>query len=130
PGTTSRGPPRRNAASGFPGSSRPRRRFAVASPKTAPSDEDPSRFIASIEDPVRRRDSEALVEMMTRASGAQPVIWGTGIVGFGRYHYRYDSGREGDWFKVGFAPRSKKLTIYPLSGMVGYDDLLSRLGAH
>jgi hypothetical protein len=74
----------------------------VASPKTAPSNEDPSRFIAAIDDPVRRRDSVALVEMMSKATGDPPTIWGTSIVGFGRYHYRYDSGREGQclcWFR-------------------------------
>ena len=99
-------------------------------PKTGPSDADVRGFIAAIDDPVRRADCESLLEPMSRATGEPPIIWGTGIVGFGRYHYRYESGREGVWFKVGFAPRSRKLTLYLLSGTAGYHDLLSKLGPH
>jgi hypothetical protein len=67
---------------------------------------------------------------MRRATGAKPVLWGGWMVGFGTYHYRYASGREGDWFKVGFASGSRGLTVYLLSGMADDDDLLARLGRH
>jgi hypothetical protein len=99
-------------------------------PKTTSAAGDVGAFVASIEDASRRADSQSLVRLMRRATGDTPRLWGSGMVGFGTYHYRYASGREGDWFKVGFAPRSKGLTIYLLSGLVGYDDLLSRLGKH
>jgi len=100
----------------------------VGDAKTEPTDQDASSFIASLPDRTRREDAEGLVALMAGATGERPVLWGSGMVGFGTYHYRYASGREGDWFKVGFAARSKRLTIYLLSGLVGYDDLLARLG--
>lgn len=70
----------------------------------------------------------ALLSFMTEVTGEEPVLWSGSIVGFGQYHYKYASGREGDWFKVGFSPRKANLTLYFLSGFVGYEDLLSRLG--
>jgi hypothetical protein len=102
----------------------------AATPKTKPSDDDVGAFIASIEDPSRRADAEALARMMRDATGADTALWGGRMVGFGTYHYRYASGREGDWFKVGFALGSKKLTLYLMSGLEGYGDLLARLGPH
>jgi hypothetical protein len=57
-------------------------------------------------------------------------MWGSSIVGFGSYRYRYSTGKEGEWFKVGFAPRKKNLTLYLMSGFTGQNDLLSRLGKH
>jgi hypothetical protein len=67
---------------------------------------------------------------MRKVTRAEPRMWGSGMVGFGEYHYRYASGREGDWFKVGFAPRTTRTTVYLMSGFAGYDDLLARLGTH
>jgi hypothetical protein len=78
----------------------------------------------------RRPDCDRLVEMMSRATGAAPVMWGQGIVGFGTYHYRYESGREGDWFLTGFSPRKKDLTLYIMAGFDRYDELMSRLGKY
>jgi hypothetical protein len=67
---------------------------------------------------------------MTAATGAVPVMWGTNIVGFGAMHYRYASGREGDWFRVGFSPRKQALTIYLMDGIDRHTDRLERLGKH
>ncbi len=78
----------------------------------------------------QRQDAEALITLMRDVTGEPPKLWGSKIIGFGQYHYRYASGREGDAAAVGFAPRGKQLTLYLLSGMVGYDDLLGRLGKH
>jgi hypothetical protein len=61
-------------------------------------------------------------------TGEQPQMWGTSIVGFGSYHYKYKTGRQGDWFLTGFSPRKQALTLYIMSGFDGYDDLMSRLG--
>ena len=80
--------------------------------------------------PGQREDAEALIELMRDVTGHEPTIGYERIIGFGQYHYRYASGREGDAAVIGFAPRGKQFTIYLTSGMVGYDDLLDRLGKH
>lgn len=89
-------------------------------------------FIDAIRDEGRRRDCRALVKMMKKATKAQPKMWGPSIVGFGDYHYKYDSGREGDWFRAGFSPRKGALTLYLMSGLGWPDqaDLMSKLGKH
>lgn len=92
--------------------------------------DDIAAFVAGIEDEARRADAEALLDLMSAATTEEPRLWGSSMIGFGTYHYRYASGREGDWFKVGFAPRKSNITVYLLSGMVGYDDLLAKLGPH
>lgn len=86
-------------------------------------------FLDGIQNDSRREDSRALIEVMREVTGEEPKLWGA-MVGFGDYHYRYESGREGDYFKVGFAPRAANLTIYLMSGVAGYDDLLQKLGPH
>jgi hypothetical protein len=80
----------------------------------------------------RRRDCKALVRMMKKATKAQPKMWGSSIVGFGDVHYKYESGREGDWFRAGFSPRKDALTLYLMSGLGWPDqaDLMSKLGKH
>jgi hypothetical protein len=78
----------------------------------------------------RRADCQAIVRIMRRATGARPAMWGTSIVGFGSYHYRYESGREGDWMLTGFSPRSRNLALYIMPGFGRYGDLLKRLGKH
>jgi len=98
--------------------------------KTRPSDQDASAFLAKIEDPQKRADSQAILEMMQRVTGQPAVMWGDSIVGFGRYHYKYASGREGDWFVTGFSPRVQNLTLYIMAGFEAYDSLLAKLGKH
>jgi hypothetical protein len=87
-------------------------------------------FLAGVADEARREDCRALVRLMTRVTGAPPRMWGSGMVGFGRYHYKYASGREGDWFLTGFAPRKQDLTLYIMAGFDRYEDLMARLGRH
>lgn len=101
----------------------------MAELKTKPTEQSVQEFIAAIPDEQRRRDCAAIADLMREASGAEPVMWGN-IVGFGRYRYRYASGREGDWFITGFAPRKQSLTLYIMAGFAQYDALLARLGKH
>lgn len=102
----------------------------MAELKTKPTGDDAREFVDSIEDPAVRADCEELVEMMSAATGAPPVMWGSSIVGFGNVHYRYASGREGDWFAVGFSPRKRNLTLYVMDGVDSHADQLERLGKH
>ncbi|MDL1911866.1 DUF1801 domain-containing protein [Chloroflexi bacterium CFX6] len=88
------------------------------------------KFIKDIRDERTREDCRRIVEIMQKATKAEPKMWGTSIVGFGSYHYKYASGREGDWFLVGFSPRKQNLTLYIMSGFEGYDSLLKKLGKH
>ena len=79
---------------------------------------------------MRRADAAELLLLFTEATGFQPVMWGDNIVGFGQYHYRYDSGREGDWPITGFSPRKQNLSIYIMPGFSRYQTLLDKLGKH
>ncbi len=102
----------------------------MAENKTKPTGVDPVDFVATVEHDTRRADTEVLLEMMRRVTGCEPKMWGPTIVGFGRYHYRYESGREGDAMITGFSPRKANLVIYV---MPGYDDIgddLAELGKH
>jgi hypothetical protein len=87
-----------------------------------------SAFLKGIADDVRRKDCQTLVRIMKAAVGTAPKMWGTSIVGFGHYHYKYASGRENDWFLAGFSPRKQDLTIYLMSGIDRHNALLTRLG--
>ncbi len=98
--------------------------------KTQLNDANVEEFLAAVENDRRREDSFTVLELMKRVTGEKPRMWGTSIVGFGSYHYRYASGREGDWPRIGFSPRKQSLTIYVMPGFSNYDDLLSRLGKH
>jgi hypothetical protein len=87
-------------------------------------------LVESISNPVRRRDAETLIELMGRVTGQPARLAYAGIIGFGTYHYRYDSGREGDAPGAGFAPRKPSTTIYLADGVGTYPELLERLGPH
>lgn len=95
--------------------------------KTAGSVED---FLNSTDDESRRRDAFVILEIMQEISGSKPRMWGTSIVGFGDRHYRYASGREGDWFVVGFSPRKENLTLYLTFGGLQEIELLKKLGKY
>lgn len=77
-----------------------------------------------------RRDSKALIAMMRKVSGEPPVMWGTSIIGFGKYRYKYASGREGDWMKIGFSPRKGKISLYLTCNANELREELSKLGKH
>ena len=102
----------------------------MAELKTKPSDAGVEEFLQSVPDERKRADSRTLLEMMQAATGAPPQMWGSSIVGFGSYHYTYASGREGDWFVTGFAPRKQNLTLYFMGGFDQRADLLAKLGKH
>lgn len=102
----------------------------MAEPKTVKNQASVADFLASVADPSRRADAQAVCALMTEVTGAEPAMWGSGIVGFGSYHFRYASGREGDWPAVGLSPRKQALTIYLSEGFDAYDELLGRLGPH
>lgn len=87
-------------------------------------------FLDGIADEERRQDCRTVAKMLQRATGAKPTMWGPSVVGFGDYHYRYESGRENDWFVAGFSPRKGDLTIYLMSGLPQYEHILKRLGKH
>ncbi len=102
----------------------------MAELKTKPTHASVTGFLAGIADAERRRDCRAVVQMMRRATNAAPRMWGPSIVGFGTYHYRYASGRAGDWFLAGFSPRKNDLTLYVMGGTSRHAALLRKLGAH
>lgn len=87
-------------------------------------------YLQAIDHPQRRQDCDTLRDLMHAVTGRDPQLWSGQIVGFGRYHYRYDSGREGDWFLTGFASRKKALSIYIVAGLDRYPQLLQKLGPH
>lgn len=87
-----------------------------------------ARFVDSIEDEQQRKDSRAVLKLMQKITGEKPKMWGPAIIGFGSYHYKYASGREGEWFLTGFSPRKQALTLYIMSGFTQYDALLKKLG--
>jgi hypothetical protein len=97
------------------------------SPQTEKSVKD---YIASLDDEQTVRDAKTLLEMMQRISGHKPKLWNAGTIGFDTYHYKYDSGREGDGHVIGFYPRKGKITVYLMDGTARYSELLAKLGKH
>ena len=102
----------------------------MADLKTKPTVASVDDFLKGVVDEARREDCLTLVRIMRQATRAAPRMWGSSIVGFGSYHYKYASGREGDWFLTGFASRKRDLTIYIVSGFENYEVLLDKLGKH
>lgn len=102
----------------------------MAELKTKENDQSVDAFLSTIEDAQKQADCRTLVAIMREATDAAPRMWGDSIVGFGHYHYRYASGREGDWFLTGFSPRKQNLTLYIMAGFDRYETLLSKLGKH
>lgn len=98
--------------------------------KTKPETKSVAAFLAEVEPAGRADEGRVLAELFTRASGEKPVMWGPSIIGFGTYHYRYESGHEGDSARVGFSPRKAKLVCYLKLDSVGAAPLLARLGKH
>ena len=102
----------------------------MAENKTKATEASVDGYIAAIGDESRRKDCETLAKLMANATKQKPKMWGASIVGFGSYHYKYESGREGDMIMAGFSPRKQNLTIYNMGGNEQFGDLLQKLGKH
>ena len=98
--------------------------------KTQPTKKTAAQFISEVEHPTRRADCEIMLGIMTRVTGHEPVMWGEKIIGYGQYHYKYDSGREGDYLRTGFSPRTSYISVYIMPGYTDFGDILARLGKH
>lgn len=102
----------------------------MAANKTVPTGASVKAYLDGIEDEQLRRDARAIAKMMQAISGEKPAMWGPSIVGFGSYHYVYESGREGDAARLGFSARKTGLVLYIVPGFERHDALLARLGKH
>jgi hypothetical protein len=102
----------------------------MAENKTKQTDASVDSYLAAIEDEARRQDCEALVKLMKRATKQPAKMWGSSIVGFGSYHYKYDSGRQGDMCLVGFSSRKGDISVYGLNAAPGHAELMPKLGKH
>ena len=100
----------------------------MAEAKTQRTKRSVNAFLKAIPDEQKRKDAFVLVDIMRKATKAEPAMWGSSIVGFGTYRYKYASGREGEWPLTGFSPRKQNLTLYIMSGFEEYDELLKSLG--
>ena len=89
-----------------------------------------SKFLNAIADDQRRKDCKAVTKLMRDITGEEPKMWGAAMVGFGSYHYKYASGREGEYFVTGFSPRKQALTLYIMAGFSSYGSLMKKLGKH
>lgn len=98
--------------------------------KTKPTAVSVEAFIEKVPNEVRRKDAKTLLALMKRVTGETPKMWGPSIIGFGRYHYKYESGHEGDMCMAGFSPRASALVVYLVPGFQKQEALLSRLGKH
>lgn len=102
----------------------------MAELKTQPTKIAPADYIAAVEHKTRREDAQTLLELMQRITGWDAVMWGPSIIGFGEYHYKYDSGHEGNSMRTGFSPRKANLVLYIMPGYTDYSEILARLGKH
>ena len=102
----------------------------MAELKTKRNEGDVEAFLNSVADEKKRQDSFTILKLMKDVTGKEPEMWGDSIIGFGSYHYKYASGREGDWFLTGFSPRKQNLTLYIMAGFNEYEQLLNKLGKH
>lgn len=102
----------------------------MAKPKTKPTKQTVAAFLKTVTDAQKREDAGTVIEIMRAATKADPVMWGTSIIGFGSYRYKYATGREGDWPIIGLSPRKQNLTIYIMQGFAERDALMAKLGKH
>ena len=104
--------------------------MAKSQNKTVETKHSVDEFLNTITDEQRKKDSFEILELMKSVTSENPKMWGTSIVGFGKYHYKYESGREGDFVKVGFSPRKTSLTPYIIPGFDRYEELMTKLGKY
>lgn len=102
----------------------------MAELKTQKNEKNVLEFLDRVEDEKKRQDSLRVLALMKEVTRFEPKMWGDSIIGFGEYHYRYASGREGDWFLTGFSPRKQNLTLYIMAGFDRYEDLMKKLGKY
>jgi len=102
----------------------------MSSNKTVKTDKTVENFINGVADEKKRNNSREMISLMKKITGSEPKMWGSSLVGFGQYHYKYDSGREGDFFLTGFSPRKTAFTIYIMPGFERYGELMGKLGPH
>jgi uncharacterized protein DUF1801 len=102
----------------------------MAENKTKPTGASVSAFIGTIADPARQKEARTIVRWMEQLSGEKAKLWGPSIIGVGSYHYKYDSGREGDMPMIAFSPRKSATVLYSLLGFTGSEALLAKLGKH
>jgi hypothetical protein len=102
----------------------------MAELKTKATEISVDEFLDAVPDPQRREDARKVRAMMERLSGEPAKMWGPSIVGFGRYHYKYDSGHEGDMARIGFSPRARELVLYIIGGFPRHQALMERLGKY
>lgn len=102
----------------------------MAENKTKPTKVSVTGFLNSIEPEQKRKDAKVIAKIMREVTGNRAKMWGPSIVGYGQYHYRYDSGREGDFMRVGFSPRKQNISVYVVPGFNGFAGLLKKLGKH
>lgn len=102
----------------------------MAELKTKATKASVAKFLNGIADEQVRKDAKAVAALMRKSTGGAPKMWGTNIVGFGSYRYQYSTGRQGDWFLVGFAPRKTNLTLYLVGGFKSQPELMKKLGKH
>lgn len=104
--------------------------MAKAENKTKQTAQSPLEFVQGIEHDVRRQDAFRLLEIFSETTRLEPSMWGPSIIGYGRYHYKYESGREGDFLMTGFSPRKANLVLYIMPGYLDLEPMLARLGKH
>ncbi|NNF15305.1 MAG: DUF1801 domain-containing protein [Gammaproteobacteria bacterium] len=102
----------------------------MATNKTKANKQSVAAFLNGVENDKRRSDAKKIARLMKTVTGYKPRMWGSSIVGYGQYHYKYDSGREGDFMRVGFSPRKQNLVLYIISGFKEHDSLMKKLGKH
>lgn len=98
--------------------------------KTKPTDASVVKFLNQVADATKRSDTQIIVDMMGEITGYPATMWGSSIIGFGKYSYKYKSGRSGEWALTGVSPRARNISVYIMPGFGNYDDLMSRLGKH
>jgi hypothetical protein len=102
----------------------------MAEQKTKPTQQSVQDFLDKIDNEQVRDDCYTLIKLMKKVTGSEPKMWGPSIIGFGKYHYKYDSGHEGDSCLTGFSPRKQNISLYVMLGILDHQDLLKELGKH
>ena len=102
----------------------------MAANKTKPTNASVEEFLNAVENETRKKDAFVILDLMKQITKQNPVMWGPSLIGFGKIHYKYKSGREGDWFLTGFSPRKQSLTLYIMPGFKRYEALMEKLGKH